>query len=295
MRIPCLCVLLLILLTACGTQEASHGPGVVATISGHRVTEAELQAYTRYASTFDSIVYPESTEARCTTSPHRPACVRFRSSILARLLEEQVILAYARQHHLWLSAADKEAARTQLQKLMEPSSPSARLFHRGVSREFVSEIVRRQLLVQRVEESVVGSRVDSGPEFHIRRIGIPLSGSAERDNRRVVQLATGGRLPAGSAQKTVWMAPFRMAPGVRQALESARPGDYVGPFSRPGYVLVIKLIARGTHRYASPAREQLASTLFRSWVQRTVEAAHPKCMTPAGKLSSCPHSMMNTA
>lgn len=295
MRYLCLCLPVFLLVAACGGPHSASRPRIVATVSGHRVTEAELKAYTKYASTFDSIVYPDSTEARCATAPHRAACARFRSGILARLIEEHVVLAYARRHHVWLSAADKQAARMQLRKLMDRSSPAARLFHLGVTRAFVAQIVRRQLLVQRVEETVVGARAVSGLEFHIERIGIPRSGSPEQDNRRVVQLATSGKLPRGAAQRTEWMAPFRMAPGVRHALESARPGDYVGPFARPGYVLVIRLIATGKHRYALPARDQLTSSLFRSWLTRAVTRARPRCMTAAGRLDSCPQSMMNEA
>lgn len=293
MRLLYLCLPLLVLLAACGAHQSS-GPRVVARLSGQSVSQPELDAYTRYAATFDSVVYPDSTEAGCATD-RRAACARFRSGILARLIEEHVVLGYARRHHITLTPGDLAEARLQLEKLMAPSAPTARLFHLGVTRQFVTHVVQRQLLIQRVEESVVGDRATAGPEFHVTRIGIPNSGSSTEDNRSVIQLATSGKIPAGAAEKTEWMAPFRMAPRVRQALEAAKKGDYVGPFSRPGYVLVIKLLGRGTHHYSRTAHALLTSKLFRSWVSRAVARAHPRCVGAAGTPVTCPSYLMKNA
>jgi hypothetical protein len=270
-------------------------PDVVARVAGYSVTRAELNRYTQYAATFDSVVYPGSSEARCSQMPEAAACNRFRAEVLARLIQETTILRYARRHHMVLSDADKVIARRQLDQLMAPGAPTARLFRLGVSKRFVSQVVERQLLIQKVEEQVAGVRARTGPELHIRKIGIPSSGNASTDVREVMSIASGGKVPAGAAERTEWMAPFRMKPDVRRALSGVRRGDFVGPFSRPGYVLVVQLLGRAVHTYSAPAHAMLTSKLFRKWLQAAVRAARPECERGSRHLHPCPASMMKAA
>jgi hypothetical protein len=285
---------LVLVLAACGGAHTAT-TNVVAEVAGRPITRPELDTYTRYAATFESVVYPESTEATCARRATRAACARFRAGVLARLIEERIVLDYAHRHHIRLTPGERSEASRQVQSLMAPSAPTARLFHLGVSRAFVSHIVDRQLLIQKVEGRIVGARAKHGFEYKIRKIGIPNSGSDSADNQAVMRIATTGKIPPGAAEKTEWMAPFRMTPGVRRAVAAARPGDYVGPFTRQGYVLVIQLLESGDHPYAAPARAALTSRLFATWLSHALKRAHPRCRGSSGALAPCPASMMKSA
>lgn len=289
------CLPLVALLAACGSHHDAAPPQVAARVAGHIITNADLRSYTRYASTFDSVVYPDSAQADCLTSPGQPACVAFRAGVLARLIQERTVLDYAQTHHIRLSPADKVAADAQMQQLTSKSAPTSRLFRHGISRRFVSKIVRRQLLIQRVEERVVGEKARRGLEYRVRKIGIPGSGNSSRDNRRLTQVAATGKLPADAAARTLWMAPFKMKADVRRALEEAQPGEYVGPFSRPGYLLLIQLVERAQHRYSADAHALITSKLFSAWLARAVKAGNPRCAGPAGRLIPCPPAIMKSA
>lgn len=294
MRYAPLCFAILVLLSACGSHHTAF-PRVVAQVSGDTISAGELNEYMRYAAIFDSVVYPDSSEASCVRSVSSPTCANFRVGVLARLIEERTVLAYAARNHISLSASDRLAARAQLRAMMAPSAPTARLFYTGVSRDFVSQVVQRQLLIQRVEERVVGRAARRGLEYRIRKIGIPSSGNAGADTRRLLQIATSGTLPADAAERTEWMAPFRMKPAVRRALAVAQPGEYVGPFTRPGYLLLIQLLARRSHRYASAAHQVITSRLFGRWLAGAVAAAHPRCLDHRGFMAPCPSTVMKTA
>jgi hypothetical protein len=221
--------------------------------------------------------------------------VTFRAGVLARLIQEQTVLDYAATHHIRLSAADREAARAQMGHLTSGSAPTSRLFRLGISHRFVARIVRRQLLIQRVEERVVGARARHGLEYRVRRIGIPSTGNTAADNRRLVQVAATGKIPSDAAARTQWMAPFKMKPDVRRALAAAQPGEYVGPFSRPGYLLLIQLLERADHRYSPNAHAEITSKLFATWLARAVARAGPRCADSAGRLSRCPAQIMKSA
>lgn len=289
------CLPLVVLLAACGSHHTASPPPIAARVGGHAITNTELQAYTRYASTFDSIVYPDSAEAGCLTSPGRPACTAFRAGVLARLIEERTVLDYAQSHQIRLSSADTVAAEAQMRQLTATSAPTSRLFRQGISRKFVSKIVRRQLLIQRVEERVVGDKARRGLEYRIRKIGLPTSGNAARDNRRLTQVAATGKLPGDAAERTLWMAPFKMKLDVRRALAEAQPGEYVGPFSRPGYLLLIQLVERAPHHYSADAHAIITSKLFSAWLARAVAAGNPRCAGPAGRLAPCRPEIMKNA
>ena len=294
MRYLLLCLPLFLFLSACGAHHETS-PGIAARVGGRAITEAELRAYTRYAATFDSVVYPDSAEATCVRSPARQACATFKAGVLGRLIQERTVLNYAALHHIRLSAADNLAAQTQIRHLTATSAPTSRLFRLGISRRFVTQVVRTQLLVQRVEERVAGTRARRGPESRIRKIGIPISGNTSRDNRRLMQVAATGKVPADAAERTLWMAPFKMKPDVRRALSAARPGEYVGPFSRPGYLLLIQLLERGTHRYSAAAHAIITSKLFSAWLARAVAAAGPRCADTAGRMTPCSRRIMKVA
>jgi hypothetical protein len=91
------------------------------------------------------------------------------------------------------------------------------------------------------------------------------------------------------------MAPFKMKPDVRRALAAAQPGEYVGPFSRPGYLLLIQLLERADHRYSPDAHAEITSKLFATWLARAVARAGPRCADSAGRLSRCPAQIMKSA
>lgn len=295
MRFFAVLVLLLCIVTGCGSRHSSVPSPVVARVAGYTVTRPQLDRYARYVATFDSVVYPDSAEAACLHQPKRRACRSLRAHVLQRLIEERVVLRYAARHHIQLSAHDKAVGKAQVRELLRPSSPTSRLFRMGISKRFVWRVVQRQLLVQQVEERVAGKAAVSGPQLHIRKIAIPTSGDVAADNRRIVRIATSGRVPADAAQKREWVPPFRLSSRARRALAAAQPGDYVGPFQHPDYVLLIQLLGRAQHTYGRKSRAEITSRLFHRWLAAAVARAHPTCLEPHRQPRPCNDRTMKEA
>lgn len=274
----------------CGTR-ASIAPA--ANIGGDAVSQASVQRYVSYAAGFyaSGSHAPTGTKAPdCAARSH--ACDQLHQEALYRLLQQQIVLRYARRHHIALSKSDRLLVAQQLTSLRMPGTTTAALVQRKfISPSFLRSLLTTEILVQKVEAHVVGARADRGYEYHLRTFYLvtPHPAGRKRIYRQAIALATNGKpIPNGAFSKTAWLARFRLTRSVRQQVTLASPGQFVGPFRTPGAYLVIQVLARGDHRFARAARDARATRLFREWLRREMKSAHTRCFNARGSSIPCP-------
>jgi SurA N-terminal domain len=298
MRSTCCRSILLALgfvLAGCGGRGAvvHHGPPPVATVAGSTISHSTLQKYIRYANGFFSAAYPgvdPSTRSNCNRIASPSSCGTVRQQVLARLLQQQVVLQYARTHHVHLTAADKQHIDAGVKSLLDPTSDTAGLYgHRPATVQFLRTVLQTESLVLKVENSVVGTKATSGLEYHIEKISIP---PARNARKRALNLATDGTpVPVDAIVRDEWEAPFRLRPAVAKSLSLAHQGDYIGPYRRHTGYLVLHILGKGQHKYGRPAHVALLTQLFQNWLRVHMAAAHPRCYEQ-GDRAACALAMM---
>jgi hypothetical protein len=286
-------LLAVVILSGCGSSHATVRP--LALVSGQPITRQEFQQYLTYSLHFFSWLYgPDAVQPfGCTSRQAQSTCARLREQVLARLIEERVVFAYAQRHHIRLRLQDRLAIDQELANVRQ-SGQVAKL---STSSSFMRAMLDRELLVRRVEDAVAPADAKAGPSVHIRKISLPVGVSGRaRVYRQAVNLATEGRgVPAGAQSREEWEALFRLGSTLRRGLAAARPGQFVGPFHRPGGYLVIQLLGRGEHSYGQPARQRLEGAYFRTWLRIQLERAAPHCFAPSGSTIDCPSGIINSA
>lgn len=277
----------------CGCDSSRHTARPLALIGKQSISRSEVQKYLDYTLRFYSWVggTRSSSRSRCGSSDSSAACARLRQQLLGRLIEERVVLWYARQHHITLNTADVAALDREVATLQDPGGRPAAYSRLGISSSVLRSVLARELLVRRVEDAVAPKSAKVGWSLQVRKITIPAAAGANQHAlyRRAVELATYGRpIPPEASARVEWVAPFRLSPEVQRALAAAQPGQYTGPFSQGGGYLVVELLARGNHAYGTPARQALEARFFRSWLRRELQQVRPQCFTASGTETSCP-------
>lgn len=283
-RRPLLVLALSLVVSGCGSSRVAAEPA--ARVAGRAITWRDVRANVGYAARYYA---PGASTSRCSSHSASTFCVALTRQVLERLIEEQVIEAYAAQHNITLTAAERHRAARMTAALLAQKhvAPAAR---NDPQRQMLGPIVRRELLVQRVQASVTSSVPRAGPSYHLRRYLVPTFGSAHQTYLAADQLALGNSSPPpGTMIRTEWKAEFRISPAMRASLRDAHPGQYVGPFKRAGGYEVWEVLSRSWHRYGGTAREVLVARRFANWLQTQVRAAHPVCYNPDGRSASCPH------
>jgi hypothetical protein len=273
--------------TGCGSS--GHAPSAAAVIGGHPISPADVQAYVDYSVRFDAWArhQPAGSRPTCTAGRGGGQCGLLRRQALIRLLQERVVQNYARSHGVTLTAADRSGIDRQLAIAAGPGSTLLRRL--GVSRTFLRAVLARQMLVQRVEAAVAPDWARQGPSVHVRRYDIPYGTDPVQAREEAVTLATDGKpIPAAATVRDEWIADFRLAAPLQETLAVANPGQFAGPYDQGSAFLVMQLLARGTHRYGRPAREELASRYFHTWLVGAFRKARPVCYGPGGKAVACP-------
>lgn len=264
----------------------------------HAISRSELDSYVRYVAGFDALAYPDSSQATCARRHNAPVCTQLRDQSLTRLLQERVVLDYATRHHITLSDRDTASIQTEMVRLESKSSPTRKLFYDGtVSRRFMRSILRRQLLVQKVQEHVAGRESARGPLVRIRRIRMPARSAALRRAALTVlrAVAAGAPVPATATDRTNWIAPFRLPHAMQQALAHARTEMYLGPFEHAGQAILVRLEARTVGPYNALSRAEARSYFFNQWLQSALRKARPRCAGAGGRLTVCPPRIVNAA
>lgn len=274
---------LVLIVSGCGSSRTSTEPA--ARVAGQAITWQDVRASVGYAARYYAAGTPSN---RCRDHSLSAFCVALTRQVLERLVEERVIEAYAARHGIALTTAQQHRASEMTVALLAQK----RVPHpdgKNPQTQMLGAIVRRELLVQQVQATVTAAVPRSGPSYHLRRYLVPNFGSAHQASLAANQLALGNSPPpAGTMIRPEWKADFRISPVLRASLRDARPGQYVGPFARPGGYEVFEVLARGWHRYGKRAREALVARQFAHWLQAQLRSAHPVCYSSIGHPESCP-------
>ncbi|MDQ2744500.1 MAG: SurA N-terminal domain-containing protein [Chloroflexota bacterium] len=276
----------LLLAAGCGRHQAIATPA--ATINGRPISWPELQANVTYAARFFRLGEPAQGGTCMVKVPKSPVCERLLQQVLARLIEERVIAGFAAHHHMTLSSGDREGAAGQAALLLDQGSgiPATR-----AGRAMLTGVILREMVVQQVEKAITATAPGAGISYHIQRFLVPAFRSRSQAYRSAIQFAVGGSAPpAGTRSRVEWVAAFRLGRALRASLRLASPGDFVGPFVKPGGYQVVRLLGTGFHRYGAPARRDLTSRLFHAWLAGEIQKASIECFTERGKQTVCPKS-----
>jgi hypothetical protein len=222
--------------------------------------------------------------AVCSASAENPECATFRAQVLSRLIEERLVTQYAAAHKISLTRSDLAKVEEELARLQAPHSGTDRLFvAERVSPRIIRSVLETQLLVRRVEATLVSPQALRGPMLQVRKFVFGLS---KHNYRQAVDLATSGTSATTlSATRPLWVALFRLSPQIRRLTTYAAHGAYVGPFRQGTTYVVLQVLGRSTRRYGRPARELIMARAFRSWMKTQLLEAHPTCLT-AGRASA---------
>lgn len=281
----------LIGLAACGSSSHAVDPPA-ARVGTAAISWADVQRYVDYSLRFYAWSHTLSRARRCPPGAQDRSCALVRQQALRRLIEEQLVLAYARRHAIALSAAQRQAIHVQLRSMARAHGSEPSLLSRlQVTRTFLRKLLEREALVQSVEEAVAPAWARAGPTLRVRKVALFFGGAADKQAayRQAQTLATdGGPLPARALARVEWVAPFRLAPALLSALTAAQPGQYTGPFSHARSYLVVQLLARSVHPYGSPARLELEARYLHSWLRRQWQRTQPVCFDKSDTKVSCP-------
>lgn len=279
MRTVLYLLLLVPLLAACGSRTGH--PGEAARVGGAVITRGQIDQYLSYAGHYAA---PGSSSAPC-LQERTGACTRTRNEILARLIEEQVVQAYAARHHVHLSPMELLRASDAATAIMTSAGGSSRL---GVKPAFLRAIVTREFLVEKVENAISPPADKVAVQWHIRKVYFP-RGKGTGAYRQAIALATnGGPIPAGAAAHALWVLPARVRRAARGALRVAAPGQFVGPFKERRAYVLIELLGHAPHRLPTALRSHLELSHFQAWLRTSIQAAHPRCFSYDGEDVPCP-------
>lgn len=283
-RWPLATLALVLIISGCGSSRLAAQPA--ARVAGQAITWEDVHGNVSYAVRYYA---PSTPGNRCFGHSAPAFCVALTRQVLERLIEERVIEAYAARRHIALTAAERRHA-TRMTAALLAKRRVAGTSRNDPQDQMLGAIVRRELLVQRVQASVTSSVPRGGPSYHLRRYLVPIFGSAHEAYRAANQLALGNSPPpAGTLIRTEWRPDFQIPAALRPSLRDARQGQYVGPFQRAGGYEVVEVLARRWRRYGNRAREVLTTRRFANWLRAEVRASHPVCYGPDGRSVSCPH------
>ena len=146
-------------------------------------------------------------------------------------------------------------------------------------------VLQTQLLVKRVDATVVGKRAFSGPSYKLRKY---VFGLDQLSYKRALDLATTGTATTSVPTPPVhWVAAFRLTRHVRDLLAVASAGVFVGPVQQGSAYFVYELLGHGAHAYGLPARQQMEARAFRSWLAKRLEHSRPMCLQGPTKTVPC--------
>jgi hypothetical protein len=284
-------ILLCLTLSAC--TSSSTQSGLVASVAGDAVTQKDVQSYVAYSWRFHAWNQGEAHPAEpCRGDRPKGSCTTLWRLALARLIQERIVLNWARRHRVSLSAADSRRIQASVDRLLQRRNiAQARLSDVGITRSFLTAVLTREMLVRKVERMVGAAAPRKGPSMRVRKFVVPLDPqtSPAQRYRQALDLATDGRpVPPATSIQTDWTATFRIPAGERVLLSAAKPGQYAGPFRTGNAYLVVELLQSGVHAYGRPARLQLEANVFDAWLARAVRETRPVCYAPSGRPTSCP-------
>lgn len=287
-HVPLLIACVLIL-AGCGSPKGVSKASAI--VEGETISPAALQRNVAYAWAFYAAskgTVPSAGAPSCRASSGR--CHAIERQVLRRMLEERIVLHYARRRGIRLSPADRQHVLHALGKVTTSGTPTADLLSSGrISLAFLRSVLETEILVRKVERVIAGKRALRGDSYELRRVYIFIpAAQSSRAYRDAIDVATTGSLSPGAVTRTGWTASFRLSRSIRKSLAQAETGQYVGPFRRRRSYLVVQLLAHGIHPYGRPARQAAETRYFQLWIARQLRLNPPQCFSPSGGVISCP-------
>jgi len=278
----------ILLLFGCGSSGSR--PNHIAAIDGGHITNAEVQQNMEYVLHFSAWVDPGSITTHagmCTGKKVSAGCLRLRRQVISRLVEQHIIQAYARQHKITLGTSDQARVDQQVARLAASDAETSSLFNGHlISPRFMREVLSSELLVQKVEAHLFARQSRAGIAYHVRKYLIP---KGSRAYRQATDLATDGKpVPASAVLREEWVAPFRLTGQLKQDVQAASAGEFIGPMTQSHAYLVVELLGKGHHRYGHPARAALETRYFRDWLAAQVRKKGPQCYDSQTNPTPCP-------
>lgn len=286
------CCILAAILAGCGSSAARPAPKPIAIIGGDPITPQTLRSYVSYAASYYTVRYAGAKPTKRLCPQRWAACTRLTNQVLKRLLQEYAVFHYAARHHITLSASDRRRVEAQLSALRALGTTPAQLIaSHKVTVPFLRHLLQTEMLIRKVEAQVVPAVKQSGFGFRLRTFAIPIApgGHGLHAYQKAVDLATDGKpVPRKAIVRTSWVPRSRLAANLRQPVEAAKPGDFVGPFRTTTGYLVIEVLRRGPHELSTKARQRREAHAFRIWLATEVTRLKPQCFQTGGKTRVCP-------
>jgi len=143
--IAILTALATLVMAACGSAKPP-----AALVNGAKITDAQLQANLPLFKFLGSL---QNQPCGQTVSGETPlaACSRF---VLTNLIEEQIILPYARSHHVSVPTSDVDTSINNLEQSVGQQKVITLLSDQGLTVKDLQRLITRLLLIQRVGQAV---------------------------------------------------------------------------------------------------------------------------------------------
>jgi foldase protein PrsA len=144
-------------LAACGNAGGSGLHPAAATVDGQKITDDQVARNVKMF-TFLAGLNQQPCGTQAEGESEQAACARF---AIGSLIEEHFVTAYATQHDLTVTQADKDAIVTQLeQSLGSAQAVDDQLKSAGIGRPELDELAGRILLFQKVQQAIGADQAD---------------------------------------------------------------------------------------------------------------------------------------
>ncbi len=275
-----------VVLAACG---AATPPA--ATVGDDRITDDQLAqdiSAFRFLSAINQAPCGQAIEGETAQS----ACARF---TLSTLIQEDLVKTYARDHDITVDPSDVTKTLTDLRAALGDALDQ-QLAAEDLTQQDLTEIVRRVLLFNEVQEAVVTSRVDEAEirrlyqeqqlQFtliHAKHILVENRGQALRIEQEVTpqsfgRLAEANSIDPGSASNGGDLGTLQaptLDPAFVQAALELRPGEISEPLHTRFGWHIIQLVSVDVQPF-DQVRDRLAGSLqagaFTDWLQEQLDS-----------------------
>ncbi|MBA3690579.1 MAG: peptidylprolyl isomerase [Actinobacteria bacterium] len=157
LRVAALALVTTIVLAGCGNAGEGALHPAAATVDGQTITDAEVARNVK-VFTFLSSLNQQPCGVKADGETEQAACARF---AIGSLIQEHLVDAYAAQHDLTVTQADKDAILTQLERSVGgPQAVDDQLKTAGIGRADLDELAGRILLFQKVQQAVGAEQAD---------------------------------------------------------------------------------------------------------------------------------------
>ncbi|MEP6476389.1 MAG: peptidyl-prolyl cis-trans isomerase [Actinomycetota bacterium] len=157
LRLVALALVAALVLSACGDAAGTAAGPAAATVDGQKITDEQVAKNVKMF-TFLAGLNSQPCGTAVAGETERAACARF---AIGSLIEEHFVDAYAKEHQLTVTQADKDSIVTRLEgSLGGAPAVDAKLKSAGIGRPELDELAGRILLFQKVQQAIGAEQAD---------------------------------------------------------------------------------------------------------------------------------------